>query len=254
MSRSEAGFILPDWPAPTKVKALSTTRIGGVSAAPYDSLNLGTHVGDKSQDVARNRALLRQYLPAEPLWLNQIHGKVVVDASRATFGTNADAAVARSPESVCAVMTADCVPVLFCNVAGSVVGAAHAGWRGLCEGVLEATILAMQTSPETLMAWLGPAIGPQVFEVGDEVRDAFLAHDPLSPQAFQPGLTAGKWLADLYLLARQRLEACGVTRIYGGEYCTFTQADTFFSYRREGQTGRMASLIWLEPSEIERSQ
>lgn len=246
MSRNEPEFILPDWPAPPNVKALSSTRRGGFSRTPFDSLNLGTHVGDDPQAVARNRASLRQHLPAEPLWLNQVHGKAAVDAGRASAGTDADAAIAQAPGPVCAIMTADCLPVLLCDEAGTVVGAAHAGWRGLCDGVLEVTVAAMSAAPERILAWLGPAIGPQAFEVGDEVRAAFLSHDARAVDAFRSGAAEGKWLADLYQLARQRLEACGITRIYGGEYCTFSEPERFFSYRRDGQTGRMASLIWLE--------
>ncbi|SFN65609.1 conserved hypothetical protein [Formivibrio citricus] len=246
MSRNEPEFIIPDWPAPPNVKALATTRRSGFSGAPFDSLNLGTHVGDDAQTVARNRASLRRHLPTEPLWLNQVHGTVVADASQTPAGSDADAAVAHAPGAVCAVMTADCLPVLFCDETGTVAGAAHAGWRGLCNGVLEATVAAMTVAPERILAWLGPAIGPQAFEVGNEVRAAFVARDAHAADAFRPGAAEGKWLADLYQLARQRLEACGVTRIYGGEYCTFSEPARFFSYRRDGQTGRMASLIWLE--------
>ncbi len=246
MSRSELALIIPDWPAPANVKAIATTRVGGYSIAPFDSLNLGTHVGDDLQVVTRNRDRLRQLLPSEPVWLNQIHGATVVNAGHATAGSDADASFAKTRTQVCAVMTADCLPVLLCDEAGTVVGAAHAGWRGLCNGVLEETITAMQAPPESMLAWFGPAIGPQAFEVGEEVRTAFLAHDIRASNAFQPGTQNGKWLANLYQLARQRLEACGVTRIYGGEHCTFTQTETFFSFRRDGQTGRMANLIWLE--------
>lgn len=246
MSRIDGDLIIPAWPAPSNVKAVSTTRRGGVSSAPFDSLNLGTHVGDDPQAVASNRARVHQYLPAAPLWLNQVHGTRVVDTGHAQVNVDADAAVAHTSKQICAIMTADCLPVLFCNDAGTVVGAAHAGWRGLCGGILEATIAAMQVPTEGIMAWLGPAIGPQAFEVGSEVRAAFLAHDPRSINAFLPSATSGKWLGDLYQLARLRLESCGVTRTYGGEHCTFCDKDHFFSYRRDGQTGRMASLIWLE--------
>lgn len=237
-------FILPDWPAPASVRALQTTRLGGVSPAPWASLNLGDHVGDDPQRVAANRARVQQALPGSPCWLQQVHGVTVVDAALAQPGSEADAAVARVAGAVCAVMTADCLPVLFCNRAGTVVAAAHAGWRGLLAGVLEASIEAMAVPGEEILVWLGPAIGPQAFEVGDEVRAAFVAHDPSADLAFRAGLP-GKWLADLELLARQRLQAAGVTAIYGGGLCTVNDPERFFSYRRDGQTGRMASLIWL---------
>ena len=238
-------WIVPGWPAPANVKALSTTRAGGLGVAPFDSLNLGTHVGDDPATVAANRARLRALLPAEPCWLNQVHGTAVVDL--ATYGgvPDADAAVSRQPGAVCVVMTADCLPVLLCDRAGTVVGAAHAGWRGLQGGVIEATVRAMDVPAGELMAWLGPAIGPEAFEVGDEVRAAFVADDSAAAAAFRPAGPAGKWLADLYLLARQRLAALGVAGVYGGDACTFTEAARFFSYRRDGRTGRMASLVWL---------
>ena len=239
-----SSFILPDWPAPASVRALQTTRLGGVSPAPWDSLNLGDHVGDDPLRVAANRALVQLELPGTPCWLQQVHGVTVVDAALAQPGSEADAAVARVAGAVCAVMTADCLPVLFCNRAGTVVAAAHAGWRGLLAGVLEASIEAMAVPGEEILVWLGPAIGPQAFEVGDEVRAAFVAHDPSADLAFRAGLP-GKWLADLELLARQRLQAAGVTAIYGGGLCTVNDPERFFSYRRDGQTGRMASLIWL---------
>ncbi|MDD3326631.1 MAG: peptidoglycan editing factor PgeF [Zoogloea sp.] len=238
-------WIVPDWPAPANVKALSTTRAGGVGAAPFDSLNLGTHVGDDPATVAANRARLRALLPAEPCWLNQVHGTVVVDLATAQGVPDADAAVSRRPGAVCVVMTADCLPVLLCDRAGTVVGAAHAGWRGLQGGVIEATVRAMNVPAGELMAWLGPAIGPAAFEVGEEVRAAFLADDSAAAAAFRPAGPAGKWLADLYLLARQHLAALGVTAVHGGDSCTFTEAERFFSYRRDGRTGRMASLVWL---------
>lgn len=246
MSRNDPAFIIPDWPAPANVKALSTTRTGGFSAEPFASLNLGSHVGDDIESVAQNRASLRRHLPTEPLWLNQVHGTMVVNASHASCGVDADAAIAHGAGSVCTVMTADCLPVLFCDKAGTAVGAAHAGWRGLCAGILETTVTAMKVAPDGILAWLGPAIGPNAFEVGNEVRQAFLAHDDQAGAAFRANPNDDKWLADLYLLARQRLVACGVTQIFGGKQCTYTERKTFFSYRREGRTGRMASLIWLE--------
>ncbi|MEJ2794115.1 peptidoglycan editing factor PgeF [Iodobacter sp. LRB] len=238
-------WIRPDWPAPATVQAISTSRQGGVSSAPWASLNLGNHVDDSPEAVTRNRAIVRQYLPASPVWLTQVHGVQVANAATASQNTEADAITAHTANAVCAVMTADCLPVLLCNQAGTVVGAAHAGWRGLCNGVIEATIRQMQAPAETLMAWLGPAIGPDAFEVGDEVRTAFIAHDHRSSGAFKPSPNTGKWLADIYLLARQRLQASGVNAIYGGDFCTVTDSERFFSYRRDQRTGRMASLIWL---------
>ena len=238
-------WIVPGWPAPANVKALSTTRAGGLGVAPFDSLNLGTHVGDDPAAVSANRARLRARLPAEPGWLNQVHGTAVVDLATVHGVPDADGAIARRPGAVCVVMTADCLPVLLCDRAGTVVGAAHAGWRGLQGGVIEATTRAMGVPAGDLMAWLGPAIGPEAFEVGDEVRAAFVADDSAAAAAFRPAGPAGKWLADLYLLARQRLAALGVAGVYGGDACTFTEAARFFSYRRNGRTGRMASLVWL---------
>jgi len=244
MSATNPALITPDWPAPAHIKAISTTRTGGVSAAPFAALNLGDHVGDDMAFVNANRALLRQHLPAEPLWLKQVHGRFVADAGCATANTEADAAVAHSKNVVCAIMTADCLPVLFCDRAGTAVGAAHAGWRGLADGVLEATVAAMRVEADEILAWFGPAIGPTAFEVGSEVRATFIQHDPQHASAFAPH--GEKWLCDLYLLARQRLNRIGVTAIYGGDRCTHSEPEHFFSYRRDGQTGRMASLIWME--------
>ncbi|MBL8451432.1 MAG: peptidoglycan editing factor PgeF [Zoogloea sp.] len=239
-------WIHPDWPAPARVRALSTTRAGGLGTAPYNTLNLGTHVGDDPARVAANRAILRQALPAEPCWLNQVHGVNVVEAGVEEGVPDADAAVSRQSGRVCVVMTADCLPVLLCDQAGSVVAAAHAGWRGLHGGVIEAAVQAMNVPPGQLLAWLGPAIGPDAFEVGGEVRAAFMGADPASEAAFRPSPNRYKWLADIYLLARQRLARAGVTRIHGGDACTVADPARFFSYRRDGVTGRMASLIWLD--------
>ena len=246
---SSESLIVPDWPAPPAVRALQTTRRGGVSRPPYASLNLGDHVGDDRLAVAANRALLRGALVGggDPVWLNQVHGTRVVNAAACSPGDppeRADASFARDKGVVCAVMTADCLPVLYCDDAGSVVAAAHAGWRGLLAGVLEATVAAMGVAAPTLLAYLGPAIGPRAFEVGDEVRSAFVAADAALAAAFTPA-QPGKWLADLYLLARLRLAAQGLVRVYGGDFCTYGDADRFFSYRRDAQTGRMASMIWL---------
>lgn len=237
--------LIPDWPAPQNVKALQTTRSGGASAAPCDGLNLGDHVGDAPLLVAHNRQLLAALLPSEPVWLNQVHGVVVADAGAAACRPQADACVSTRPGAVCVVMTADCLPLLLCDDSGSVVGAAHAGWRGLCDGVIEQTVHSMNVAPATLMAWLGPAIGPQAFEVGDEVRAAFVARQQEAADAFVPG-APGKWFADIYRLARLRLNALGVTRIYGGGLCTCTDRARFFSYRRDGATGRMGTFIWLD--------
>jgi purine-nucleoside/S-methyl-5'-thioadenosine phosphorylase / adenosine deaminase len=217
-------MIQPDWGAPPRVRALVTTR----------------GEGDLSQENHRNR--LRAHLPAEPRWLRQAHGTTVV--CHPEGGSEADAAITRTSNTVCAVMVADCMPVLLADEAGSVVGAAHAGWRGLCAGVLEATVAAMAVPGKELLAWLGPAIGPRVYEVGDEVRAAFLAKDAAARSAFAP-TRPGHWLLDLYAVARQRLKARGVTRIHGGRYCTYSDPETFFSYRREGNAERMAALIWL---------
>ncbi|MCB1637684.1 MAG: peptidoglycan editing factor PgeF [Thiothrix sp.] len=230
--------------------ACTTTRLGGVSVAPYDSLNLGDHVGDMPLAVARNRQRVGEklQLPAEPLWLEQVHGTVVADTGAAACQPRADASVSRHARQVCVVMTADCLPVLFCDREGTRVAAAHAGWRGLCDGVLEQTVHSLQCDPAYLLAWLGPAIGPAAFEVGDEVRTAFMARNPAAAEAFVPGVAPGKWWCDIYHLARQRLTAAGMKTddISGGKFCTVAEAGRFFSYRRDGVTGRMASLIWLD--------
>ena len=239
-------MLVPEWPAPSNVKCLMTRRTGGVSQAPWTSLNLGDHVGDDPAHVAANRARLRRFLPAQPGWLNQVHSARVVDLDKQRTDLEADASFTRQTAQICAVLTADCLPVLFCDRAGSVVAAAHAGWRGLADGVLEATVAAMQVPPGEVLAWMGAAIGPQAFEVGDEVRQAFIAQQAEAATAFVPQPTPGKWLADIYQLARIRLQHAGVQAIYGGGRCTFNEADSFYSYRRDGVTGRMASLIWLE--------
>jgi YfiH family protein len=243
-------WLTPDWPAPAAVRALCTTRGGGVSLGVYAGLNLGDHVGDAPESVAANRALLRDRLalPGEPLWLRQVHGCAVVGdpVEEGSGACEADAAVALGPGTVCAVLTADCLPILMCDRAGTRVAAVHAGWRGLAAGVCEAAVARMQAAPADLLVWLGPAIGPRAFEVGDEVRAAFLGEDPGAAAAFCPS-PGGRWLADLYLLARQRLGALGVGEVWGGDLCTYTDARRFYSYRRDGVTGRMASLIWLDP-------
>lgn len=248
-------LLLPDWPAPPNVHAVVTTRAGGASAAPWDSLNLGAHVGDDPADVQANRERLEQSLQTisackSPQWLNQVHGIQVVEAEpdavrRAGHLPDADAVTTRLPGLPCVVMTADCLPVFFCDRDGRRVAVAHAGWRGLCDGVLEATVRQFP-DPADVMAWLGPAIGPHAFEVGDEVRAAFMAHDERAVEAFTPSPRAGRWLADIYALARQRLVRAGVAAIYGGGLCTVSDPVRFFSYRRDGQTGRMASVIWRD--------
>lgn len=238
-------FIYPDWPAPANVKALQTTRQGGISAAPYDTFNLGQHVGDDPVRVNRNRHLLAPFMPSEPVWLEQVHGTVVANADAAACRVQADACIARHKGSVCVVMTADCLPVLLCDEDGTTVGAVHAGWKGLAAGVIEATVKEMGVAPHKLLAWLGPAIGPEAFEVGEDVRAAFMAHDAKAAEAFRAHSTQGKYHADIYLLARQRLNALGITRVFGGNHCTYHQKDRFFSYRRDGVTGRMGTFIWL---------
>lgn len=238
------GWLLPDWPAPANVRAFVTTRHGGVSSGPYASFNLGGHVGDSPVAVAQNRAILRACLPGEPLWLEQVHGTVVADASEPSPRQCADASVATQPGRVCAVMTADCLPVLFCDETGHVVAAAHAGWRGLVAGILEETLSRMNVAPQSVMAWLGPAIGPSAFEVGQDVFDAFAALHPGDAVAFMPGVAPGKWQADLFALARWRLARAGVERVYGGGICTHSDPERFFSYRRDGVTGRFATLVW----------
>lgn len=237
-------WLIPDWPAPARVKACVTTRAGGVSLAPFDSLNLGNHVDDDPVAVAENRRRLTDHFAIRPAWLQQVHGVVVVEADPAQVAT-ADASWTATPGVACTAMTADCLPVLFCNRAGTRVAAAHAGWRGLANGVLEATLDSLQVPPGEILAWLGPAIGPQAFEVGPEVREAFVAQLPHATQAFVASHNAGKYMADIYALARLRLAARGVTAVYGGGLCTVTDP-RFFSYRRNSRTGRFASLIWIE--------
>ena len=242
--QTEIECIRPQWPAPPSVMACTTTRTGGVSQGPWAGLNLGDHVDDDPRAVAENRARLsaRLGLPAEPRWLRQVHGTQVCRPRRPLVC--ADACYEDRPGHVCAVMTADCLPVLFCNVDGTRVAAAHAGWRGLLAGVLEQTVAAFDDPPRHLMAWLGPAIGPRAFEVGDEVRADFVTDCAASAGHFRPH-GAGHWMADLYGLARDRLAGVGVEQVGGGDFCTFSDPARFFSYRRDGVTGRMASLIWL---------
>ncbi|MGD0493763.1 MAG: peptidoglycan editing factor PgeF [Steroidobacteraceae bacterium] len=245
-------WLTPTWPVPANVRALSTLRGGGISAGRYASLNLGDHVQDAPEAVAENRRRLRAAagLPAEPAWLAQVHGVQVADLDSSPAGVSAspaaaDGAVTRAPGRICAILTADCLPVLLASDAGDAVAAAHAGWRGLAAGVIEASVRALGGAPASLMAWLGPAIGPGHFEIGADVRDELIRGDPGAQAAFIPN-SRGRFMADLPELARRRLERLGVTRVYGGDECTHAQPDRFFSHRRDGQTGRQATLIWLE--------
>jgi YfiH family protein len=250
-------IIAPQWPSPKPVKTLVSTRKGGVSQHPFDTLNLGDHVGDQAKDVLANRAIFTKELPAEPLWLKQTHSTIVSTPQSRLSGQGreyaADASVTDIPNEVLVIMTADCLPVLFTNSSGTVVGAAHAGWRGLCAGVLENTItevlnLSDDKNPANLMAWLGPAIGPEEFEVGEDVVMAFAnSGSAVTANSFTaiPNRPK-KFLANIYQLARGQLEACGLEIISGGEFCTVRDKEHFFSYRRDGQTGRFASAIWIQ--------
>ncbi len=239
--------ISPDWPAPTGVKAVTTERGGGVSRGPYASLNLGTQAGDDPDSVAANRRILAAELelPAQPSWLEQVHGTTVVDLDTESPGA-ADGAVTSSAERVCAVLSADCLPVLFASSAAVRIGVAHAGWRGLASGVLPAVVAAMGGDPGDLLAWIGPAIDSAAYEVGADVRAVFVAADSGADACFTPN-GRGRWQADLYGLARRSLEAAGVSAIYGGNFCTYSETERFYSHRREAPCGRMATLIWLSP-------
>jgi YfiH family protein len=239
-------WIVPDWPAPARVRAMITSRNGGCSIGSYASMNLGLQAGDNEANVNANRSILRQFLPAEPKWLNQVHGNRVVRADMIAVAAEADASFTSSADCVCVVLIADCLPILICERTGNLVAVAHAGWRGLVSGVIEKTVCALETDPKELIAYLGPGIGPSAFEVGDDVRDAFLAVDAAAQYAFQPKDTAGKWCADLFALARQRLVRLGVADVYGGGLCTYSDPMRFFSHRRARPAGRMAALIWIE--------
>jgi len=245
------GYIVPDWAAPPRVHAAFTLRAGGVSAPPFDTLNLGAHTGDAVESVAENRRRVREALrlSAEPAWLEQVHGAQVLDLDAPSEATGrglgqADGAVTRRPGRICAIQVADCMPVLFASKDGSAVGAAHAGWRGLAAGILEATVRTLGIPAAQLLAWIGPAIGPEHFEVGEEVRSAFLVQDSDAGAAFSPN-ARGRWQCDLYALARMRLETLGVSWVYGGGWSTYGDPARFFSYRRTARCGRMAALIWL---------
>lgn len=256
LASRDLDWIVPDWPAPSNVRALMTTRNADVADGVRRSMNLGRATGDQAETVERNRLFLREIAGVESLWLSQTHGIDVVATGDAAPFASADAAIATRPGCAATVRVADCMPVLFARRDGAVVGAAHAGWRGLCGGVLEATVDAMRRVPsrpraaanDDIVAWMGPAIGPESFEVGDDVRDAFIARDPAAAAAFVafPG-RPGKWLADLYALARLRLNAIGIESISGGDFCTVRDEERFFSYRRDASVERMAALVWIEP-------
>jgi YfiH family protein len=237
-------WLIPEWPAPVSIKACVTTRSGGLSLTPFDSFNLGDHVDDRPEAVANNRLLLTSRLQVQPAWLRQVHGVTVAHADPARV-MEADASWTSTPGIACTIMTADCLPVLFCNRDGTRVAAAHAGWRGLAAGVLEAAADSLQTAPGDILVWLGPAIGQQSFEVGGEVRDVFTGSHPEAAQAFLPSVNAGRYMANIYMLARLRLAAHGITSVHGGGLDTFTDP-RFFSYRRSARTGRFASLIWID--------
>ncbi|MCO6545624.1 MAG: peptidoglycan editing factor PgeF [Gilliamella sp.] len=252
--------IYPYWTAPKKIHAFTTTRTGGVSLAPFASLNMGNRTGDNSEHIAENlrRIIQAEKIPSEPYWLTQTHSTTVLDISQIALQPptgnidpyqtfEADASYTNQPKQVSVVLTADCIPVLFCTTKGDEVAAAHAGWRGLCNGILEETIKKFSSSPSKIIAWMGPAISVKKFEVGIEVKQQFEKVDPKAQEAFKLiNPTEQKYLADLYLIAKQRLQAVGVTQIFGGDYCTYIEQDKFFSYRRENKTGRMASMIWFE--------
>ncbi|GMR17800.1 MAG: purine nucleoside phosphorylase YfiH [Gammaproteobacteria bacterium] len=240
-------MIKPDWQVPVNVKALTTLRSGGVSVAPYDSFNLADHVGDNPDHVRENRKRLMELagLPADPVWLQQVHGIRVTDAAAYKVGDKADGSFTSKAGVVCAVLTADCLPVFLSDQAGEQVAVLHAGWRGLANGVIEQGVAAMHSPASSLLVWLGSAIGAQAFAVGDEVRQVFIENDKTAEAAFRP-LGPGKWLADIYQLARLRLQALGVQAISGGDYCTYTDDSRFYSFRRRPMCGRMASLIWLD--------
>lgn len=247
MALTPESYLIPDWPAPPNIGSLVTTRIGGVSCAPYQGFNLALHVGDQAAHVLDNRQQLQRLVGAQTRfqWLNQIHGTQVAQAFPEREAQTADALYSRDTEVVCAILTADCLPVFFCAVDGRQVALAHAGWRGLAAGVLENTLNTFRVPAREVLVWLGPAIGPQHFEVGNDVRDAFLSVSSLLAAAFVP-VRQNYWLADIYRLATLRLQMRGVEAIYGGGYCTFTDQNRFYSYRRDGVTGRMASLTWIK--------
>lgn len=239
-------FIYPDWLAPQNVRALTTTRVGGYSAAPFDSFNLSLRSGDNVEHVKRNRALLIESanLPTEPVWLRQVHGNRVIDAADNEPYSEADGSYTKQPRVVCAVLTADCCPVFLCDRQGTRVAVLHGGWRGIARGLIEQGVARMGVSAADLLAWLGPAIGPSSFEVGDDVYDAFTSQNLEAATAFKRRDNS-RWLADIYALVRQRLQALGVTEVSGANHCTVLERQRFFSYRRDRVCGHMASLIWM---------
>ena len=251
MTPSPQGWIAANWPTPPGVRAVTTTRLGGESQPPYASLNLGNGSGDVPTVVARNRARIRASLGLEhePCWLDQVHGSVVVRAARYDRAPRADASVGEAGSPPCAVLTADCLPVVLCDTSGTRVAIAHAGWRGLARGVIASCVDSMDRPGRELQAWLGPAIGPESYEVGSEVRDACLAAAPDAGFAFVPSsMRTDRWLANLYANATCQLESLGVKRIYGGGICTYGDKHRFFSHRRDGVTGRFATLAWVDDS------
>ena len=241
-------WVVPDWPAPARVRAFVTTRAGGVSAGEYASMNLGGSSGDEEENVSRNRHIVRTHMPSDPIYLAQVHGNDVVDldAPRVPGRPRADAAVTATPGTVAVVLTAVCLPLFLADKAGRRVAVAHAGWRGLAAGVVEQALAALRAEPRDVVAWMGPAIGPRAFEVGPEVKEAFERSDPGAGAAFADH-KPGKFMADLYALARRRLARAGVQGIHGGNFCTYTDTVRFFSYRREQRSGRMGAFIWMEP-------
>ena len=254
MTASRLAWITPDWAAPPAVRVVTTTRSGGVSRAPYASLNLAAGTGDAPAAIARNRAMIMSALglDREPCWLDQVHGSDVVRAARYATAPRADASIGDAGSPPCAVLTADCLPVVLCDAAGSRAGIAHAGWRGLASGVIERCVAAMERPVGELLAWLGPGIGADSYEVGPEVREACLDADPGAWRAFTPcapsAPRADRWFADLYAIARRQLESLGIEHVYGGGFCTCRDSERFFSHRRDGVTGRFATLAWIQPS------
>ncbi len=247
MTSQQLEYIVPDWPAPKNICAFTTTRLGGVSQGQYASLNLGLHVDDDPEAVAENRRLLIETLniPNEPMWLNQVHGANVMNVvAEKLRDEGVDASYSTLPNQVCVIQTADCLPILLCTRNGTTVAAIHGGWRSLQQGIIANTVAAMQADPTTLLAWLGPAIGPEHFEVGPDVRALFMENDLSHSKAFTPGKN-DRWLANIYLIARQQCQRLGINAITGGDLCTVSDPMRFYSYRRDGATGRQASLIWI---------
>jgi len=240
-------MIFANWPAPKNIKAFTTTREGGVSKLPFSSNNLGDHVGDSPNNVKTNRDLLAKQLPSPPIWLNQTHSTNVYRIENSSIDhtiINTDASFTQLEKTVCCVMTADCLPIVITNKQGNAIAATHAGWRGLADGIIEKTVEQFQDKPEDLLVWFGPAIGPKAFEVGRDVYDQFVNQDACFADAFTN--FGDKYLANIYQLATIRLNNIGITSIYGGQYCSYSQESLFYSYRRDGQTGRMATVIWME--------